>query len=403
MLTNAIKLLYRALEHRIFHMTNPPILLTPGPTPLHPHVQRALGTEMRGHMDPQVFALNKDIQRGLRTVFGCDDTYFTALIAGTGSLGMEAGFANLVQAGDEVIVCVNGTFGARMAEMAQRYGAKVRLIEAELGQAIQPEQLAQELTPQTRLVALVHGETSTGVLNPLEGLATVLADHPALFMVDAVTTVGMQPFDMQGLGIDYAYTGSQKCLSAPPGVAPIAVSPRALEHFANRANKAPSWYCDLGGLMDYWERQSYHHTVPVNLHYALHAALEVALQEGLSARAHRVRELGQALTKTLASLGFRHYVSDDEQRLPTVLTLRLPEQLDDVTVRRKLTEQNISVTGGLGPTAGQIWRLGLMGENAHAALYRHFIKALADIMYIPQLPNLFEEELHASRKLTTAI
>lgn len=383
-------------------MPNPHILLTPGPTPLHPKTQAALTHEMLSHMDPQIFALNKDIQGNLRSIFGCDKSYFTALVAGTGSLGMEAGFANLVERGDEVVICSNGTFGSRMAEMAKRYGAQVKILENFAGQAFSAQEITQALSNKTRLVAVVHGETSTGILNPLEEIAQELKEHPTLLMVDAVTTVGMQPFNMQKLGIDYAYTGSQKCLSAPPGVAPIAVSPRALAHFAQRKDKAPSWYCDLAGLIDYWEKQSYHHTIPVNLHYALNAALKIALEEGLRQRAQRVEKLGKALEKTLSHLGFSAYVSDPEHRLATVLTLNVPQYLDDTQLRQKLSQRNISVTGGLGPSAGKVWRLGLMGETAHPEMYRPLIVALAEILKVPQLSQIFEKELQADKQLAVA-
>lgn len=281
----------------------PHTLLTPGPTPLHPRAQQALTRSMRGHMDPEVFAVNAAIQQDLRELYGAGEGTFTALLAGTGSLGMEAGFANLVEPGDEVLVCVNGAFGARMAEMAARYGARVRRVTAPLGQPIDPAQVAANLGGVT-LVAMVHGETSTGVLNPLPAVAEVVRGSGALLSVDAVTTAGMEPFSMEAWGIDYVYTGSQKCLSAPPGVAPVAISERALERQATRRTPTPLWYCDFEGLRDYWDRQSYHHTVPVNLHFAFHAALRAALEEGLPQRQARVREMDRAIAAALAPSGF---------------------------------------------------------------------------------------------------
>ncbi|MEW6422841.1 MAG: alanine--glyoxylate aminotransferase family protein [Deinococcota bacterium] len=370
----------------------PHILLTPGPTPIHPRAQRALLREMLGHMDPEVLALNREIQADLRVMYGTGPETFTALLAGTGSLGMEAGFANLVERGDDVLICANGAFGQRMAEMAARHGANVRLVTAPLGEPIDPSDVAARLEG-ARLVAVVHGETSTGVLNPLPEIAEAVRGSGALLAVDAVTTAGMEPFHMQKWGVDYVYTGAQKCLSAPPGLAPVAISDRALARQAARHGPTPLWYCDFEGLRDYWDRHSYHHTVPVNLHYAFHAALRAALEEGLQARQTRVRDLGRAVVAALAPLGFTPYVVDPAARLPTVLALRLPPGLDDAGVRRALRERGISVTGGLGPTAGLIWRLGLMGEAARPAPYRALMLALEDLLGERGLTARFEEVL----------
>ena len=368
------------------------VLLTPGPTPIHPRAMRALVRGMLGHMDPEVFALNREIQQDLRVMYGTEPEAFTALLAGTGSLGMEAGFANLVEGGDEVLVCANGSFGRRMAEMAARYGARVRLVTAPLGEAINPADVAAHLDG-VNMVAVVHGETSTGVLNPVPEIAELVRGSGALLTVDAVTTAGMEPFHMQDWGVDYAYTGAQKCLSAPPGLAPIAVSERAFARFAARRTPTPLWYCDLEGLRDYWVDHTYHHTVPVNLHYALHAALRAALDEGLERRQRRVRAMGQVIERTLAPLGFSHYVRRPEDRLPTVLALRLPEGFDDAGVRQALRAREISVTGGLGPTAGVIWRLGLMGESARPAPYRALMTALQDLLSEPGLLRRYEAAL----------
>lgn len=371
------------------------ILLTPGPTPIHPRALHALTRPMLGHMDPEVFALNREIQADLREMYGAAPEGFTALLAGTGSLGMEAGFANLVEQGDEVLVCANGSFGRRMAEMAARYGARVRLVTAPLGEAIRPEDVAAQLAHggDIRMVAVVHGETSTGVLNPVPEIAELVRGTGALLTVDAVTTAGMEPFHMLDWGVDYAYTGAQKCLSAPPGVAPVAISERALARYAARRTPTPLWYCDFEGLRDYWTRHTYHHTVPVNLHFAFHAALRAALDEGMAARQRRVQQVGEAIVGALAPLGFSPYVRRAEDRLPTVLALRLPEGFDDAGVRQALRAREISVTGGLGPTAGVIWRLGLMGEAARPGPYRALMVALEDLLGQRGLAARFEEAL----------
>ncbi|WP_293911733.1 alanine--glyoxylate aminotransferase family protein [Deinococcus sp.] len=367
-------------------------LLTPGPTPIHPRAMKALTRPMLGHMDAEVFKVNEAIQRDLRQMYGTAPGAFTALLAGTGSLGMEAGFANLVESGDEVVVCANGSFGRRMAEMVTRYGGHVRLVTAPLGEAINPADLAEHL-PGAAMVAVVHGETSTGVLNPVPAIAELVRSSGALLTVDAVTTAGMEPFQMAQWGVDYAYTGAQKCLSAPPGLAPIAISERAFARYAARRTPTPLWYCDFGGLRDYWTDHTYHHTVPVNLHFAFEQALRAALEEGLEARQARVAAMGRAITAALTPHGFSHYVRSPEHRLPTVLALRLPEGLDDAGVRAELRRREISITGGLGPTAGLIWRLGLMGEAARPAPYRVLMSALEDILGFRGLGRAFEAAL----------
>ena len=369
-------------------------LLTPGPTPIHPRALRALTRPMLGHMDEEVFKVNSAIQADLRQMYGTAPEAFTALLAGTGSLGMEAGFANLVEPGDEVLVCANGSFGRRMAEMAARYGAQVRLVTAPLGEAIKAQDVADHLG-SARMVAVVHGETSTGVLNPVPEIAELVRGSGALLTVDAVTTAGMEPFEMERWGVDYAYTGAQKCLSAPPGLAPIAVSERAFVRYAARRTPTPLWYCDFAGLRDYWTDHTYHHTVPVNLHFAFEEALRAALEEGLPERKERVRWMGQAILSALEPLGFSPYVANEAARLPTVLALRLPEGLDDAGIRAELRRREISITGGLGPTAGLIWRLGLMGEAARPAPYRILMAALEDILGAPGLARRFEAALEA--------
>lgn len=376
-------------------MTAPVLLLTPGPTPIQADAQAALQKPMLGHMDPAVFALNTRVQHNLRALYGAGERAFTALLAGTGSLGMDAGFANLLEAGDEVVVCANGSFGYRMADMAQRYGARVTLVEAPVGRAVALEDVERAMRGEPKMLAVVHGETSTGVLNPAPEIAALARGKSTLVTVDAVTTVGMMPFHMLEWGIDYSYTGSQKCLSAPPGVAPIAVSERALESFANRKTKAPLWYADFQGLRDYWDDHAYHHTVPVQLHYALDAALEYALYEGLENRALRVQKLTVAILETLGDIGFSPFVERPEERLPTVLAVRLPRGVDDAKVRAELRERGISITGGLGATSGLIWRLGLMGESARPEHYLRFMRTLGEILGIRALEGKLEEHLGA--------
>jgi alanine-glyoxylate transaminase / serine-glyoxylate transaminase / serine-pyruvate transaminase len=304
------------------------LLLTPGPTPIHPWAQAALGWPMRGHMDADVFAYNDAIVADLRRLYRAPDDAFTSLLAGSGSLGMEAGLANLLEPGERVLVATNGVFGDRMATMAERLGAEVHVHRVPPGEPLTPEGLrAAAERARPHVVALVHGETSTGVLNPVADLAAVVGDVGALWSVDAVTTVGMLPFDMAGWGIDYAYTGSQKCLSAPPGLAPVAVSARAMAHVAARRTPVVTWYADLVGMQGYWTvgegGRRYHHTVPIHLHWATGEAIRAALEEGVEARSERARRVGAAVAAALATVGFGHLVAP-EARLPTVLALTAP-------------------------------------------------------------------------------
>jgi alanine-glyoxylate transaminase / serine-glyoxylate transaminase / serine-pyruvate transaminase len=377
------------------------LLLTPGPTPIHPWAQAALGWPMRGHMDADVFAYNDAIVADLRRLYRAPDDAFTSLLAGSGSLGMEAGLANLLEPGERVLVATNGVFGDRMATMAERLGAEVHVHRVPPGEPLTPEGLrASAERARPHVVALVHGETSTGVLNPVADLAAVVGDVGALWSVDAVTTVGMLPFDMAGWGIDYAYTGSQKCLSAPPGLAPVAVSARAMAHVAARRTPVVTWYADLVGMQGYWTvgegGRRYHHTVPIHLHWATGEAIRAALEEGVEARSERARRVGAAVAAALATVGFGHLVAP-EARLPTVLALTLPADLDDGAVRAALrAEERVSVTGGLGATAGKIWRLGLMGETARPEAYRRLMAALAALLprfgiaAAAELPAAFE-------------
>ncbi|MDR9391345.1 MAG: aminotransferase class V-fold PLP-dependent enzyme [Trueperaceae bacterium] len=370
------------------------LLLTPGPTPIHPRALAAFHWPMRGHMDPDVFAYNDAIVRDLKTLYRADDDAFASLLSGTGSLGMETGLANLLEPGDRLLVAANGVFGERMVEMGRRLGADVHVVRAPLGQPLDAAEVVaatHALAPQ--VLAVVHGETSTGVVNPVPEIAEGIRGSDVLFSVDAVTTVGMTDFEMAAWGVDYAYTGSQKCLSAPPGVAPVVYSARAMARIEARDVPVASWYADAVGMRAYWDPdgpRSYHHTVPVHLHWATGEAIRAALDEGFASRAERVRRLDAAILATLEPHGFAAAV-DAAWRLPTVLAVTLPDGLDDAAVRRAMRERHaVAMTGGLGPTAGLIWRLGLMGENARVEHYRRFMHALADVLALPDLPDRFE-------------
>lgn len=376
------------------------LLLTPGPTPIHPRALAALHWPMRSHMDPDVFAYNDRVVADLHLLYRASPGAFASLLSGTGSLGMEAGFANLLEPGERALVVSNGVFGERMLEMARRLDAEVTVVSFPPSLPVDVSavrEAARRVKP--KLIAMVHGETSTGVINPVQAVAEIATEVDALFSVDAVTTVGMLPFDMTAWGVDYAYTGSQKCLSAPPGLAPVVFSERAMRAIAARKTPVMTWYNDALGMEAYWavgERgRRYHHTVPVQLHWATGEAIRAALDEGLEVRAERVRYVGEAALRALKTAGFSAFIPA-AYRLPTVLAVRLPEGLNDTKVRAQLREDYfISVTGGLGATAGKIWRLGLMGENARPEHYSRLMNALAELLEQPQLPHVFDEAMAA--------
>lgn len=365
------------------------VLLTPGPTPIHPLVQAALAKPMRGHLDPETLATNRRIRGYLEALFGAGEGALLAALPGSGSLGMEAGLTNLASQGDAVLLLVNGTFGERMVEIAHAYGMRYTVLRAEPGQPIDPEAVRRALAERRyRLVTLVHGETSTGVINPAAEIAALVREHGAYFMLDAVTTAGMMPLSMTAMGVDYAFTGSQKCLSAPPGLAPFALSPRGRE----RLGKAhvPGWYSDLARVAVYWEQEGYFCTSPVLLHFALEEALRLALEEGLEKRHQRAKRLYGQVLGLLEELGFRAYAAP-EARLPTVLTVRPPEGFSEAGLRKGLYQRGVSVAGGIGPTAGQVLRLGLMGESAREEHYRVFFRALGEVMGKSGLEEAFLE------------
>ncbi len=379
------------------------LLLTPGPTPIHPRALAAMQWPMRGHMEPDVFATNDRIVTDLKALYGAADDAFASLLSGTGSLGMEAGIANLVEPGERLLVASNGVFGERMVTMGQRLGADVHVLRAPIEVALDVDAVVDEVQRlKPKVLAMVHGETSTGVLNPVPEISTRLGGSDTLISVDAVTTVGMMPFHMAEWGIDYAYTGSQKCLSAPPGLAPVVFSARAMRAIEQRQTPVATWYADAVGMQAYWDPngpRAYHHTVPVQLHWATGEAIRAALEEGLTQRQRRVQRLAAAIIQALEPMGFVPTVAEPF-RLPSVLAMTLPEGFDDAGVRRTLRERySISVTGGLGPTAGRIWRLGLMGENAHAWHYQRLMIALSELLDAPNLPHDFDEAVVATSRV----
>lgn len=340
-------------------------LLGPGPSMVPPRVLRAMAAPVVGHLDPTFIAVMDDVQGLLRMVFQAPAAY-TIAISGTGSAGMEAAVANFVEPGDPVLVCVAGYFGERIAEIARRYGADLQRIDAPWGEAITPRQVDEALAAHpARLVAIVHGETSTGVQQPLEEIAQVVHRHGALFLVDTVASLGGVPVNMEATGIDICYSGSQKCLSAPPGLAPLAIGPRAQEALNARQTPVISWYLDLKLLQKYWgEERVYHHTAPVSLNYALREALRLIDEEGLDNAFRRHASTAHLLYEGLADIGLQPHIVPD-LRLPSLTTVRVPEGVDEMAVRKRLlSEYNIEIAGGLGALRGKVWRVGLMGYSS---------------------------------------
>jgi len=345
---------------------NPPLLLGPGPSPVSERIRAALARPTLGHLDPRFLELLDDVGTRLRGVFGTENAT-TFPVSGTGSAGMEAAMVNLVEPGDTVVVGVNGVFGTRLAEMGRRLGARVVTVEAPWGEAIPEARLleAVQANPGTRLLAVVHAETSTGVHQPLELLGESLRGGDTLLVVDAVTSLGGVPVQVDAWGVDVCYSGTQKCLGVPPGLSPITFSPRALERIRNRKTPSSSWYLDVSLIAGYLgSERRYHHTAPINLIYGLHEGLVELEEEGLGARFQRHREVGERLQQELGARGFMPFTAEGV-RLPQLTAVHLPEGREEGPLRRRLmAEHGIEVGGGLGPAAGKIWRIGLMGHGA---------------------------------------
>lgn len=345
------------------------ILMGPGPSSVNPRVLQALALPTLGHLDAAFTGLMDETQERLRGVFGTRNP-LTLAVPGTGSAGMEAAFVNAIQPGDRVLVGVNGFFGERMCEVARRCGAEVHRVEAPWGQTLDPEAVcrtAQEVRP--RVLAFVHAETSTGVLQPVEAIAAAAREVGALLLMDCVTSLGGgAPVRVDDWGVDIAYSGSQKCLSCPPGLAPVTFGERALAALDARQTPVQSFYLDLSLLRRYWgPERLYHHTAPTNMFYALREALRLVDEEGLERRIERHRRHAEALWAGLEAMGMRLFVPR-EVRLPSLTTVWIPEGVEDLPIRQALlNEANLEIGGGLGDVKGKIWRIGLMGETSTPA------------------------------------
>jgi len=317
----------------------------------------------------------------LRTVFQTANT-MTLAISGTGSAGMETLFANLVEPGDRALIAVQGVFGGRMADVAGRCGAEVEKIETDWGKAFEQDELVAAIDRvKPDVFAIVHAETSTGVHQPVDRLAEAVHRHGGLFLLDCVTSLGGMPVEIDAWGVDAAYSGTQKCLSCPPGLSPVTLSDRAVERLERRERKVQSWYLDLTMLRSYWgEERAYHHTAPINMLYALAAAVDLVLDEGLDARFARHRDRHEQLKAGLADLGIG-YVSQQGHALPMLNAVAIPDGVDDAATRRRLLDDyNIEIGGGLGAFKGKAWRIGLMGHAASEQNVALVLSALRSLL-----------------------
>ena len=353
------------------------VLLGPGPSPVSSRVMQAMASPVVSHLDPAMMSLLDDVRERLASAFGAGPGALSLAISGTGTAGMEAVVANLAKPGARALVVVSGYFGDRLAQMLERYGATVARVQVEWGRACDPAQVERALsTAPADIVAVVHGETSTGVVNPVEAIAALARAHGALTIVDAVTTLGGVPLMTNQWGIDACYSCTQKGLGAPSGLAPVTFSPRALD--ARTASR--SFYLDLGLLEDFWVRRKYHHTISAPLVYALHEALATVQEEGMEARWARHQRHHAALAAGLEALGVS-LLPPPAERLWTLNAVRVPDGVDEAAVRRRLIEEfGIEIGAGLGPLAGKIWRVGLMGAGSTLSNILLFLSAFERVL-----------------------
>src|SRR6266852_3138135 len=359
---------------------NPPhrLMLTPGPSSMDPRVYRALASPLVGHLDPWFRGCMDDTQVLLRQIFQTENR-LTMPLSASGSGGIEASVVNSLEAGDEAIICVNGLFSDRMAVIASHTPAKVTKVEAPYGKAVDAEDVRRAgKGKKIKIVGLAQGETSSGVLTQIEPFRKVADELGALLVVDAVASLAAVPLHVDRERVDICFSGTQKAISAPPGMSPITVSPRAEEVFRNRKTKVQSWYFDLTTAMNYWGKERlYHHTPPISLMYALREALRIVLEEGLEARWERQRRNQQAVNASLAALGLELFVPNPADSLVTVSAVKVPKGVEDEKVRHQLLDEfGIEIAGGFGPIKGQIWRVGLMGWSSQKTHVLLFLAAL---------------------------
>ncbi len=358
------------------------ILLGPGPSNVSPRVLNAMASPMLGHLDPDFIALMEEIKKLLRMVFQTKNE-ITFPVSGTGSAGMESAIANLIEEGDEAVVGVNGVFGGRAADCAERMGARVHRVEAEWGRIIDPAKIeaALKACKRPKLVAVVHAETSTGVLQPVEEISGLAHQYDALMVLDAVTSLGCIPVHIDQWQIDACYSCTQKGISAPPGLAPLTLSDRAMAAIRGRKTKCHSWYLDVAMIAQYWGTERiYHHTAPISMNYALYEALRIIAEEGLEARWARHLHNAAALQAGLGAMGLK-FVAQEGHRLPQLSAVQAPAGIDEATIRTALLRHyNMEIGAGLGPFKGKVWRIGLMGESSRRANVVLVLNALEQLL-----------------------
>jgi alanine-glyoxylate transaminase/serine-glyoxylate transaminase/serine-pyruvate transaminase len=357
------------------------ILMGPGPSDVAPSVLKAMAMPLVGHLDPVFVKMMEEIKGMLRAVFLTRND-MTFPVSGTGSAGMEFCFVNLIEPGDEVVIGVNGVFGGRMVDVAERCGAKVTKVEAPWGRIIEAGQVADAVKGRKpKLVAIVHAETSTGALTPVEEISRIAREAGALMVLDTVTSLGGCPVRIDEWQIDAVYSGTQKCLSCPPGLSPVSFSPRAMEVATKRSRKVQSWYLDVNLLASYWgQERVYHHTAPITMNYALHEALRLVLLEGLEARWKRHQQNYERLKSGLKELGLS-IGSQEGNQLWQLNAVTVPEGVDEAGIRKALlNDYEIEVGAGLGPMKGKIWRVGLMGETSTPQNVDRVLSALKTLL-----------------------
>ena len=358
------------------------LMMTPGPSSIDPRVYRAMATPLVGHLDPWFRGMMDDTQQLLRALFRTENR-ITFPLSASGSGGIEAAVLNSLEEGDDALICVNGVFSERMAIIAERTPARVTRLEAPYGQAVDPaDVLRAGKGKKVKIVGLAHGETSTGVISNLDAFRKVADDIGAMLVVDTVATLAGAPLGVDKQKIDICFSGSQKAISAPPGLSPNTVGPRAEEVFRTRKTKVQSWYFDLSSAMNYWGKDRlYHHTPPISLLYGLREAMRIVLEEGLEARWERHRQNQLALIAGIEAMGLGLLVKNPADRLPTVTALMIPDGIDDARVRNQLLDEfNIEIAGGFGPIKGKIWRVGLMGYVSQKANVLLFLAAFEKVL-----------------------
>lgn len=353
------------------------LLMGPGPSNVSSRVLRAMSRPLVGHLDPEFIQIMNEIQELLRKVFQTSNP-LTLPLSGTGSAGMEAAVANSVDEGDSVLVGVNGVFGQRIAEMVRRNGGNCTEVSVPFGEPLSPEAMAEAAEKcKPRIIAVVHAETSTGVLQPLEPIREICDRFDALFLVDTVTSLAGHRVEVDSWKIDICYSGTQKCLGCPPGLAPLTISAAAEDKIRSRSTTCKSWYLDLNLIRSYWgDARVYHHTAPISMNYALHEALSIIVEEGLEQRWERHERNHKALVAGIEAMGLRMHV-EAEYRLWPLNTVRIPEGVDDAKVRSQLlNEFRLEIGGGLGDLKEKVWRVGLMGESSQSRNVLQFLMAL---------------------------